>query len=161
MNNMGATTTTNTMDTINADLLNQNIMKKFEINRVSKAIIMPRGLVKKASQYGSDEYNVLAFYQNEFPSFEIKIREPKAKKSGAKKDVIKGLTYAYMEKYLASKGTDEQKEIYNMLRNPSHDDGLIEKPRTYGEIKKWFLNEFPAVLDYQKKVAQILGRDLV
>ena len=72
---------------------------------------------------------------------------------------MRGLTYEYIERFLNKYGTDEQKLDYKLLRNPIHDEGLESKSSSYADIRKWFLKTFPQVLDYQKKVNEILSRE--
>ena len=141
--------------------VNAEIMKKFHIDHENQTIVMPKNIAKRASIYGTDEYNAFLEYQNLFPSYEIKVREIK-KRSARKesKDSLRGLTYEYMEKFLKNHASEEQREEYQLLRNPMHDDGLESKPKSYGEIRKWFLKTFPQILEYQKKVDEILSREI-
>ena len=139
---------------------NENIMKKINIDHSKKAIIIPKGIAKKASTFGTEEYNAFIAVRETFPGYEISVRTvnrtPSRKDS---KDSLRGLTYEYIERYLNKYGTDDQKLEYNLLRNPVHDDGLESKPKSYIDIRKWFLTTFPQVLDYQKKVDEILSRE--
>jgi hypothetical protein len=73
------------------------------------------------------------------------------------KEATKGLTYAYMEKYIEAHD-DEEKSImaeYRVLRGL--DDDLAES-MSYAEIKGWFFDTFPAVAEFQKKREEILAR---
>ena len=65
-----------------------------------------------------------------------------------------------MERFLKSNGNEKQEEEYRLLRNPKHDDGLESEPKSYVEIRRWFLKTFPQVLEYQKKVDEILSREI-
>lgn len=138
--------------------VNAEMMQKFHIDHANKTIVMPKNIAKRASIYGTDEYNAFLAYQSIFPNYEIKIREIK-KHSARKgsKDGLRGLTYEYMERFLKSNGNEEQEEEYRLLRNPKHDDGLESEPKSYVEIRRWFLKTFPQVLEYQKRVDQILN----
>lgn len=135
----------------------ENIMEKFNINHANKTIIMPKSIAKKASTYGTNEYKALIEIQSAFPSYDLKIRE--VNRTPSRRDSLKGLTFEYMERFVAKNGTDLQKEAFEALRNPIHDDGLKSERKFYGTIRKWFLKEFPQVLDYQKKVDEILTRE--
>ena len=143
---------------LNANM--KEIMGKFNIDHKNKMLIMPKNIEKSASKYGTDAYNALLALQNEFPTFELKVRE--VKRSPSRKDStdgLKGLTFKYMEKYLDKNGNDEQKREYYDLKNPTHNDGLESKATSYNDIRKWFLRTFPQVLDYQKRIDKILGRE--
>lgn len=137
--------------------LNNEIMKKFHIDHASKTIIMPKSIAKNASTYGKDEYHALLALQSSFPNYELKVRE--IKRTPSRKKRMKGLTFEYMERFIERNGSDDQKEAFEALRNPVHDDGLVSTRQSYGAVRKWFVTEFPQVLDYQKKIKQILVRE--
>lgn len=147
---------------MNNSTINNNvkeIMKKFHIDHATKTIIIPKNIAKKASTYGTDEYQAFLEIQRDFSNYEVKVREvkrPTSRKESS--DGLKGLTFGYIEKYLAAHGNKEQKDEYALLRNPVHDEGAESKQTSYVEIRKWFLKTFPQVLDYQKKVDEILAR---
>lgn len=65
------------------------------------------------------------------------------------KESFKGLTYEYMEKYIAAHD-DEDKTImadYEMLRATSDEaeSSSCRMASSYGEIKKWFFEKFPEI----------------
>ena len=144
----------------NSMTVSNEIMKKINIDHSKKTIIIPKGISKKASTYGTDEYNAFLAVRESFPGYEISVREIKRTPSRKDtKDSLRGLTYEYIERFLNKYGTDEQKLEYELLRNPIHDDGLKSKSSSYIEIRKWFLRTFSQVLEYQKKVNEILSRE--
>ena len=133
------------------------ILKKCRFDHSNKIIVMPKSIAKKASAYGSAEYVAMIEIKENFAEFEIQIRE--VNRSTSRKDTLKGLTLEYMERFIERNGSAEQMEHFKMLCTPTH-DGLTMKRTPYGSIKKWFIAEFPQVLDYQKQVAQILSRSV-
>ena len=63
-----------------------------------------------------------------------------------------------METYIEKNGTSEQAEKFKLLRGA--DDGLGHLAPSYGEVKKWFLEQFPEILEYSKKIDRILHGDV-
>ena len=112
---------------------------------------MTEAEAKAASKYNSKEYNDLVSIRREFSTFSIVIIKNKSKRG----DRLKGLTFNYMETYIADHGTSEQAENFKLLRGA--DDGLGHLSPSYGEVKKWFLAQFPEILEYNKKIDRILN----
>ena len=102
------------------------------INHSNHTIEMNKAYAKKAQAFGSDEYNDLVTAGTQFPTYKFVIKEaPK------KRDSLKGLTYEYMEKYIQSHNPALMDQ-FNGLR---YENDIFEK-HSYGEIKKWFLEQF-------------------
>ena len=110
------------------------------LNYKTKTIELNKTEAKEASQFGTDLYNQLVKAKADFPNFEVKVVSPKGKRA----DSLKGLTYEVMESYLANHGSQEQIEEFNVFRSK---DEFGKAFISYGEIKKWFLNQFPEVLN--------------
>ena len=121
------------------------------INHNKKTIEMTASEANAASRYNSDKYNELISIKRDFPTFSIVTVKSKSKRS----DSLKGLTFSYMENYIAKNGTDEQAEIFKSFRSP--EDNLEHKKHSYGSIKKWFLAQFPEIAEYNKKLDRILN----
>ena len=130
-------------------------MMNITINAKNNTIVITKAFAKKASKFKSDEYNALQEARKDYPTFKVEVRTaPK------KKDSFKGLTYTYMEKYIA-KHDDAEKTImaeYEMLRGLSAEaEELMAEPLSYGEMKEWFLNKFPEIKAFHEKRAAILA----
>lgn len=93
---------------------------------------------RRAAKIGTEEYKELIEAKRNFPNFQIKVM-PTRKSSYA----FKGLTYEFMGRYISIHGTEEQLKEFNEMRDR---DGESGGAASYGEIKKWFLENFPKVL---------------
>lgn len=116
------------------------------INFKNRTIELNKTEAKKASQFGTDLYNQLVKAKADFPNFEVKIISNKSKRA----DALKGLTYEFMDYYVAEHANEEQLEEYGNLRERDEISGKASM--TYGEIKKWFLNQFPEILNKRKEL---------
>ena len=124
------------------------------INYNKRRIEMSEAEAKAASKYNSNEYKELISIKREFPDLSISIVKNKSKRN----DGLKGLTFEYMASYIAKNGTPEQAEKFSILRGAN--DGLGHFAPSYGEVKKWFLEQFPEIAEYSKKIEQILRGDV-
>ena len=110
---------------------------------------------KAAGKVGTQEFKDLQTLRSLNPTFAIVIVKSSRSK---KKDTMKGLTYEYMEKYI--KGHDEDGSImqeYENLRAISDEaKEACADAASYGEIKKWFLNKYPAIAAFHKKRDELL-----
>ena len=127
-------------------------------NLVTKKIEMSKTEAKAAGKINSEKFNELHTLRTMYPTFEIVIKASAAKKST--KENYKGLTYEYMEKYIAAHD-DEKKSImaeYEMMRGTSEEakEALAES-YSYYEMKIWFLNKFPAIAEFHKKREEALS----
>lgn len=124
------------------------IMTKVTVNRKNNTIVITKAFEKKASVYGSTEYQMLKDVQNDNPGFTIEIKGAKNKR-----EAFKGLTYEYMEKYIAAKDKDGTiMAEYEMLRGISKEaKALLVEPATYHEMKVWFFNKFPEIEAFHQK----------
>lgn len=123
------------------------------VNYSASAIEMTKKEMAAASKYGSDAYRNLQAARRENPGFQITVVSHKVK---GKHVTYKGLTYKYMEAYIAAH--DPSKEImseyrkYRCLSKVSGDN--LPEAYTYQEMKKWFLDKFKDVANfYDKKYA--------
>ena len=119
---------------------------------MTKKIEMSKTEAKAAGKINSEKFNELHTLRTMYPTFEIVIKASAAKKST--KENYKGLTYEYMEKYIAAHD-DEKKSImaeYEMMRGTSEEaKEALADSASYKEIKEWFLKKFPAIAEFHKK----------
>lgn len=130
------------------------------INYKNRAIELTKAEEKAASRYGTDAYNALREIRRDFPTFSVVV-----KKTSVKRDTFKGLTYDYMERYIKAhpvEGKNLLDDFYALLAKDANggklDDEFAESA-SYGEIKKWFLNQYPAFAAYRQKIDSILSSD--
>ena len=118
-------------------------MKNITINYASKSIEITKSFYKKASEYGSAAYIELSEVRKTFPGFAIVEKAPKVS------NTFKGMDYDFMVQYISKKeNADEIMEKFNKLR---------EMELTYGEIKQWFIGEFPVFANCTTRAQWILA----
>ena len=108
-------------------------------------IVMDRTYSKRARIVGSDAYNQLQCARRDYPEFTVIIH---GITKNPNKETYRGLTYQYMEDYMARYDTDgSARKDYDVLR-------FRAKCHTirYPAIKKWFLARFPEVKDLEMKI---------
>ena len=110
------------------------------IDHKSRAIVMDRLFAKNSCNVRFKEYNLLQRVRHDYPSYEVVVRHIKRNPN---KETYRGLTYAYMERYIASHANAEViMAEYRELRLISE---CHCKARRYPKIKKWFLKTYPEV----------------
>ena len=119
---------------------------------MSKKIEMTKTEAKAAGKPNTAEYNTLLELMKNFPGYQIEIV-----KSAKKVDRFKGLDYDYMEDYIKSHKSELLETFYE-LRGLDKDGKKVgmAATATYGEIKMWFLNEFPDIEKMAEKVDKII-----
>ncbi len=118
-----------------------------KINDKKYTIEITKTFAQKASRVGTPEYHELLEVRRNFPKYKVVIQK------AASKDSYKGLTYAYMEKYIKAHD-DETGSLmaeFKELRGKD-DDGeeAMAESLSYGEIKMWFLAAFPEVKKFHE-----------
>ena len=119
---------------------------------MSKKIEMTKTEAKAAGKPNTAEYNTLLELMKNFPGYQIEIV-----KSAKKVDRFKGLDYDYMEDYIKSHKSELLETFYE-LRGLDKDGKKVgmAAAATYGEIKMWFLTQFPEIEKMGEKVNKII-----
>lgn len=100
-----------------------------KINFASKTIEITKTFADKASRFGSEEYRTLRTAMYDLPDFAVAIKvAPKCRQT-----YMKGLTYEYMESYIAM--VDEDGSLMK--------DFQCLRRCNYAVVKKWFITKFP------------------
>ena len=122
-------------------------------NLFSRKIEMTKTEAKAAGKPNTTEYNTLLELMKNFPGFPIEIVKSAAKKV----DRFKGLDTNYMENYIKSH-KPELLETFYELRGLDADGKRVElaAAATYGEIKMWFLTQFPEIEKLGENVNKII-----
>ena len=111
------------------------------IDFTKNEIIMSRSFEKCASIAGSEEYRRLQLVRQDYPTFSVVRRSIK---KAPTKETYAGLTYAYMESYIAvHDNADANMKTYGELRLI----GACHKV-SYPTIKKWFLETYPEIVEF-------------
>lgn len=113
-------------------------MGKIFVDHGKKTIFASKTFLKKARSSESEEYIELADVVALYRGYCIKERHIKTKNN---KQSYKGLTYRYMEKYIQCHNNPEiMMAEYRQQRMVSE-----SHKETYGEVKSWFLENYPEV----------------
>ena len=122
-------------------------------NHITKKIEMTKTEAKTAGKPNTTEYKTLLELMKNFPGFQIEIVKSAAKKA----DRFKGLDINYMENYIKSH-KPELLETFYELRGLDADGKRVElaAAATYGEIKMWFLTQFPEIEKLGENVNKII-----
>ena len=122
-------------------------------NLMTKKIVMTKTEAKAAGKPNTEEYNTLLDLMKNFPGFQMEIVKSTAKKV----DRFKGLDYDYMENYIKSHNS-ELLEIFYELRGLDEDGKKVSMAAsaTYGEVKMWFLTQFPEIEKMGESVDKII-----
>ena len=121
-------------------------------NLMNSTIEMTKTEARAAGVLNSDKFNELKELRQMYPAFQIAVRKT-AKRNTKKHETYKGLTYEYMKNYITSHNADLMTEFYSkrgMDANAQKKD--FDSGDSYGEIKKWFLNNFPELQVNQTEV---------
>ena len=125
-------------------------MNTMKINEKKFTIEVTKSFAQKASRVGSPEYYELLEVRHNFPKFKVVVNQTKSK------DSFKGLTYEYMEDYILTHGTPEERkktyDEYNELRLIAE---CHSKAYRYPTIKRWFLNKYPEIMEFGMKVQDV------
>ena len=126
------------------------------INEKKNAIELSKKEAAAAAKFGTREYKTLQEARKDYPGFKVVTI---TRKSTAKKESYKGLTYGYMETYI-QKHDDDEKSImaeYMMLRGLSEEaEEALAESFTYQEMKEWFLAKYPAINKFHETRAKAL-----
>ena len=132
-------------------------MTNITINMKKNAIEMTKAFAKKASRFGTNEYEMLQKARKDYPNLSVTIAKPS---NSTKKHSFKGLTYDYMEEYIANHDNDNQSIMreYESHRGISAEAKEINaKSATYAEMKKWFLKTYPEFEAFYEKRSSMLA----
>ena len=128
--------------------INTNFEHSIRINRSSRTIEVSKGFDKASRRYGTAAYEAMLKVLQDNPGFRVVV-----KTVTVKTDLYKGLTYSFMEKYIASHDfADEHMATFNNLR--AKGDEALEfgaEALSYGEIRAWFLKTYPEFAAFQAR----------
>ena len=113
-----------------------------KLNHTTRTIIMDKTFAKFAENTMSAEYAHLQSVRRDYPTYTVERRHIK---KNAKQEHYHGLTYTYMEYYIASHGSAEDRRTYDEMKliSQCHSKGF-----RYPVIKSWFLERFPEIKEF-------------
>lgn len=130
-------------------------MKNLMVCASSRSIEVSKAFNTRASQYGTDEYKALQEVRRDYPGFKVVVVATRK----APKSSYKGLTYAYMEKYILSHDDDKNSAMneYMSLRAMTDEaKAACAKACSYQEIKTWFLDKHPEIATFHETRAKLV-----
>lgn len=128
-------------------------MTNITLNRKNRTIIISKAFEKKASKYGSDEYNELTNAQKENKGFRVVVKATSKPSSPTDK-----LTIADIERYIKYHEGEESQAMkdFKAMRNGKA-NGETAYNSNYFEIKEWFMVKYgfknPSKKTLEKEVA--------
>ena len=130
-------------------------MTEIRVFESKKTLEITKTFAKAASRYGSEAYMKLRSARNDFPDFKVVIRSTTAKKQTC----FKGLTYAYMEKYIEAHDDENRTTMKKFLDLRGQSDEAKEalaESCSYNEIKGWFLDQYKEINQFHNNRAALL-----
>lgn len=130
-------------------------MTSVRILESKKILLVSKTFAKAASRFDSEEYRELRAARNDFPGFKVVIKQTAAKKN----DHFKGLTYEYMERYIAAHDDDAKSTMKKFLDLRGVSDEAREalaESCSYTEIKNWFLSQYGEISKFHSDRATLL-----
>lgn len=124
-------------------------------NHITKKIEMTKTEAKTAGKPNTEAYNTLLELMKNFHGYEIEIVKSASKKT----DRFKGLDYNYMMNYIESHNGKLLKEFYTLRGLDENGKKIgMAAAASYGEIKMWFLEQFPEVEKMAETVNEIIEK---
>ena len=124
-----------------------------KVNMFERTIVLTKKEMTAARHYGSDAYKKLQDARRDNPGYEV-ITVTKTVKT--QRETYKGLTYAYMEKYIKTHD-DAEKTIWTeyMMYRGTPIDPADELPvaYNYSQMKVWFLDKYEDVAKFYENIA--------
>ena len=118
---------------------------KFDIraDHANKKIIIGKAFERKQADTDSEEYKKLCEMVQVFPKYKVVVKQIK---KNPHREFYRGLTYGYMERYIAIKGSRSDRQEYDDMR-------LLAEchSKRFPVIKQWFLHKYPEVAKYGAK----------
>ena len=107
----------------------------YEINLINKTVVVSKGFMEKATQYGSKEFKLL----DNFQKMGLRIIHQTRTKKAAKPEEEKLLTYKMMRDYLAMlDDADDMLAMFDTLRA-----GYKSDAKRLKKMNEWFHAECP------------------
>ena len=122
-------------------------------NLFEKKFEMTKAEAKAAGKIGTDEYNTLMQLMQSFPTFTIEIVKSSTKKTSR----FKGLDKNYMENYIKTHKPELLTTFYELCGQDENGKKIeMAAAATYGELKMWFLVQFPEIEKFGENVDKII-----
>ena len=137
-------------------------MTNIIINDKNRTIEISKKFANEAKKYGTEEYRMLQEARKDYPRYKVTV-----KATAKRADSFKGLNQDYMWNYIKTHDKkDEQGNAVDNLsvfydltgRDAEGNKKAFSEVATYGELKKWFLEQYPEVAMKRETIDKILGK---
>ena len=125
-------------------------------NIMNGTIEMTKTEAKAAGKLNSKAFTELKELRATYPNYEIVV-----KTTSKVKDNLKGLNIPFMVKYIKTHDNDGTiMKDFNALRGCNEDGSKDEEAMSlsYGELKKWFIEQYPEVVDMNRAAIILAAR---
>lgn len=137
------------------------MMNELTINERNRTIEMTKKFANAAKRFGTREYKELQEARRDYPTYKVVTRSAKKKK-----DSFKGLTLDYMKNYIKNHEKENSailNEFYQLCGKDENGKTIkinnnVVEHASYGEIKKWFLKQYPVFKEYTENIDKILDK---
>lgn len=123
-----------------------SVKNPIKIDRENRKIIVNKNFLSRANYFGTAEYEKLESVRQAYPNFSVTARTIS---KNEEKESYKGLTYAYMEKYIDLYRADLKQE-YQVIRLRAECHSI-----RYAHVKRWFLSACPEVNSFDIENCQV------
>lgn len=115
-------------------------MTNININSKNNTIELTKAVTKKASQFGTIEYDNLQAVRRDYPTYTVVVRSTSRRAKKSLNDYLKGIKLNQIETFV-TKHDPEGKRVneFNRIMGRT-EDSIVSY--TYPEIKKWFIEAF-------------------
>ena len=121
---------------------------KMTICERTRTISLTKKEMTTARRLGTPKYKELQTARRDYPGFTVTTATHKVK---TQRETYKGLTYAYMEKYIKTHDDENETiwvEYMKYRGTPIFPEDEMPEPYTYMQMKDWFLGKFEAVAKF-------------
>lgn len=118
------------------------------INMRKNTIEMSKKFAAAAKRFGTEEYKQLQEARRDYPDFKVVTA---TRKSTAKKESYKGLTYEYMEKYIRYIEGENASEVLKEFAEQRLMSACHSQANRYLAVKDWFLKKYPEIVAFHEK----------
>lgn len=123
------------------------------IDFVSRTIVLTKKEMTAARRFGSDAYKELQAARRDNPGYELVTVTRTVK---TQRETYKGLTYAYMEKYIKSHDDAEEtiwREYMIYRGTPINPADQLPVAYNYNQMKAWFLGKYEEIAKFYESIA--------
>ena len=114
-------------------------MNSYKIDFINNTMTITKSFERAANNPYSEEYKLVQKIRADFPTIQLVLKAFTAVKQP---NPYKGLTYAVMEQYIHSAGTDDLMREFEMVRERSM---IASNP--YLLVRNWFIQRFPEYME--------------